>query len=175
MVTKYIFLFYIFLVLCCFNCTFRNLHKGHKLIEINDYDTLKKENITIDSSTKEFNEIIQKLINLKEKIEKEINKIDKLFDKVNDEVTKSYEIKHKILIKEENDLKEKLQNEVTKTKEKLEIVLSESNQFIKISEKINKGIKILEKEEELNIVKNLSYISKINKTKKNVKKLFMNY
>jgi hypothetical protein len=37
---------------------------------------LIKENITIESSTKEFKEMVQKMINLKDKIEKEITKID---------------------------------------------------------------------------------------------------
>ena len=63
-----------------------------------------------------------------------------------------------------------MQNEVTKTKEKLENFLSESNQIIKINEKIDKGIKLLEKGEK-NIIKILSYISKINKINKNMKNL----
>ena len=45
------------------------------------------------------------------------------------------------MIKEENNIKEKLENEVTKVKEKLEIILTETNNQINISEKINKGIK----------------------------------
>ena len=48
-------------------------------------------------------------------------------------MTKSFEIKHEKLIKEENDLRENLQNEVTKVKEKLENFLSESNKLIKIN------------------------------------------
>ena len=70
--------------------------------------------------------------------------------------------KHEKLIKEENDLKEKLDNEVTKVKEKLENFLSESNRIIKVNERINKGIQNLEKVEK-NIIKNLTYIIKINK------------
>ena len=58
--------------------------------------------------------------------------------------------------KEENDLKEKLQNEVTKTKEQLEIVLSKVNNEIKISERINKGIKKFDNDEK-NMTKILSY------------------
>ena len=170
---KYIYKFFqLTIELCCPFCYYKNLHSGHKLIDIYNEELLKKENLTIEASTKEFNEIIQKTINLKEKIEKEIIEIDKLYDKVNTEVTKSFEIKHEKLTKEENDLKEKLQNEVTKIKEKLEYFLSESNQSIKTSENINKGIKVLEKEEEKNMIKILSYISKINKNQKQMKKLF---
>jgi len=63
-----------------------------------------------------------------------------------------------------------LQNEVTKVKEKLENFLSESNNAIKKIEKINKGIKLIEKDEEKdeekNILKILTYVSNINKNKK---------
>ena len=64
-------------------------------------------------------------------------------------------------------IKEKLQNKVTKFKEKLEIFLSEINNLINTNEKINKGIQKFDKEEK-NIIKVLSYISKINKNRKNM-------
>ena len=103
--------------LCCPQCYYLNIHSGHKVLQIVDEELIKKEDITLDSSLKGFNEDIKKIISLREKIENEINKIDKLYDKVMNEVTKSFEIKHEKLIKEENDLKEKLQIEVTKVKE----------------------------------------------------------
>ena len=78
--------------------------------------------------------------------------------------------KHEKLIIEENNLKENLKTEVTKVKEKLEKSLSESDNLIKINEKINKGSKNLEKEEK-NIIKTLSYISKMNKNKKQINNL----
>ena len=149
-------------------CYFLNLHNGHKVYQITDEDSLKKENISIDFSMKDFNDNIKKVIDFKEKIENEIIKIDKLYEKVNNETKKYFELKHEKLIKEENDLKEKLQIEVTKVKEQLEKNLSESNKLIKINEKINKGIKCLEKEEK-NKLKTLTYISKINKNKKEMK------
>ena len=52
------------------------MHEGHKLFEVNDEESLKKENITIEASSNDFNEIIEKLINLKDKIEKEIINLD---------------------------------------------------------------------------------------------------
>ena len=82
--------FYIYKIeLCCSFCYFRNLHPGHKVLAICDEELLKKENITLESSTNQFNELLQNAISLKEKIEKEINEIDKLYDKVNNELTKS--------------------------------------------------------------------------------------
>jgi len=148
----------------------KNIHYGHKILEINDKEYLKKENITIESSKNEFNNIFTKIKNIKEKIEKEMTEIDNLYDKINLEVTKSYEAKHEKLIKEENNLKEALQNEVTKVKEKLEQYSSESIRIIKTYERINKGIEKLEKEEK-NMLKILSYVSKKNKNQKEKKNI----
>ena len=148
------------------------MHEGHKLYEINDQESLKKENITINSSSNDFNNILSNLNALKDKIEKEIITLDEAFDKVFNEVGKSYEKKHQILNEEEKNMKEKLQNEVTKIKEKLEINLSESDQLIRENERILKGINSLKKEDE-NIIKILSYVSKINKNKKTLSNFFL--
>ena len=58
---------------------------------------------------------------------------------------------------------------MTKTKEQLENFLTEINENIRISDRINKGIKKLEKEKSMLHI--LSYISKINISKKSMKKL----
>ena len=153
--------------LCCAYCHYLNLHFGHKVLPINDELSLKKENISLENSTNEFNDYVQKINELKNKIENEITQIDKLYEKVNSETKKFFELKHEKLLKEEKGLQEELQTEVTKVKEQLENYLSKSNKLIKINEKINKGIKSLEKEEK-NILKTLSYISKISKNKKGI-------
>ena len=87
-------------------------------------------------------------------------------------MTKSFVLKHEKLTREENDIKEKLQNEVTKVKEGLENFLSMSNESIRENERINKGLNVLEKNNEKNMIKILSYVSKINKNNKEAKKLF---
>ena len=142
------------------------MHKSHKTLLIEDEEALKKENISFDITTKEFNDNKQKVINVKEKIEQEIIKINNSYDIVFNNISKSFEAKHEKLYKEENDIKEKLQNEVTKVKEKLENFLTESNNLIKFGEKINKGVEKLKNNKEINILKNLTYISEINKNQK---------
>ena len=112
--------------------------------------------------------MIQKIENLKKKIEKEITLIDKSYDKINNEITKVYEVKHEKLLTEEKNLKENLQNEVTKTKEKFEEFLSNCNKLLNINERINKGVKIFQNEKEKSIIKTLSYISNISKTEKEI-------
>ena len=88
-----IIIFYI-LELCCSMCFYKNNHSGHKLIDINDEEELKKENISIEDSSKDLCDNKNKLEELKNKIENEIIKLDKLYDKVDKEVTKEYEIMH---------------------------------------------------------------------------------
>ena len=151
-------------------CYFKNLHKGHKLVELFDEEELKKENITLESELNYFNDISQKMKELKNKIENEITKINQLFDNTIDELQKSYQKKYEILLKEENELKEDLQNKVTKVKEQLEINISEINYNIRINERINTGLKKLEKGKS-SIIQILSYVSKLNISKRNMKKL----
>ena len=126
---------------------------------------MKKVNISIESASKEYIDFSQKIIDLKNKIENEINTINELYEKTINDLTKSFQIKHENLLKEENQIKEKLQNEVTKVKEKLELYWSKSNEQIKMSERIKQGLNKL-KNEDKNINKTLSYISKINKNQK---------
>ena len=80
---KKVIKFYLnFIELCCAYCVFMNLHEGHKILKIEDEELLKKENLTIDGSTNEFNNYIQQLNNLKNLIEKEMSEIDNTYEKV---------------------------------------------------------------------------------------------
>ena len=81
---------------------------------------------------------------------------------------------HEKLRKEEKELTENFNIEITKTKEKLENYLSLTNNGIKMSEKINKINKKFVKEEydKKSILKKLSLVSNINKFKKKMENLF---
>ena len=74
--------------------------------------------------------------------------INESYEKMNKETTKLFELKHEKLIKEEKEIKDKLDNEVTKIKSKLEEYFSLANTLIKNYEKINKVIKTLNKNQE---------------------------
>ena len=139
-----------------------NLHQKHKILRIDDEENLKKENLTIEFSQKEFDADIQKLDILKNSIEKEMMAIDKEYERVNDETTKSFNSKREKLKQDEEDLKDRLKNEVTKIKENMEDSLSKVNNLLRTCEKIKKGINSLEKEKK-EMIQTLSYISCINK------------
>ena len=173
MLKKKVIKYFIYLIieLCCAHCClFKKSHSNHKIFDISDIESIKKENIDINVSTKENSEIIEKILKLKDNIENEINNINKLYDETINDLTKSFKEQHEKLVEEENKLKEKLQNEVTMVKEKLESYLSKTNYEIKLNERINKGAKQFEKEEK-NMFLILSYVSVINKSKKQMKEL----
>ena len=65
-----------YIEICCLKCYYKKYHEGHKLIELDDIESLEKENIKIELN--EFEDISQKINNLKNKIKEEINKINKL-------------------------------------------------------------------------------------------------
>ena len=67
-----------------------NKHKDHKIINIEDEETLIKEKVNLDLSKKELNKINQNIVSFKDKIKNEIKKIDNLYDKIFNEVTKRY-------------------------------------------------------------------------------------
>ena len=147
------------------------MHKNHKLVQIDDEETLKKENISIEDSFKDLDTNIQKLTKIKNNMVNEITEINKAYEEVDKETTESYKIKKENLENEEKDLKEKLKTEVTKIKEQLEINSSLVDSLLKNCEKIIKGIKSIEKEEK-SMIKTLSYVSIINKNKKEMRNIF---
>ena len=81
------------------------MHNNHKVIPIEDEETLKKENINIKDYIKEFDESGKNVINIKEKIENEIQKINELYEKMKKETKKSFELKREKLLKEEKEIK----------------------------------------------------------------------
>ena len=166
-----LFLFIFYLELCCALCYFRNLHKNHKVIEIGDPEILKKNNISLDYEENDLNIFIEESYNIKEKILKEMKLIDKTYEDLNNEITNCFVKKRENLIKKENEIKDTLKNEITKIKEKLEIYYSEIYEVIKKGEFSSKIIKSYKKNKEEKIpIKELTYISFLNKQNKEIQK-----
>ena len=51
---------------------------------------MKKENISIDNSLKDFSENVERLNALENKIENEMLELDKLYTQINEEITKLF-------------------------------------------------------------------------------------
>ena len=111
------------------------------MIEITDEESLNKENLSIEPSNEDLTNIVSKITSLKDKIGKEINNINILYEKAVNDLTKDFNEKIEKLKKEETEIKEKLDNEVTKVKEKFENFFSEANILINLSEKFKRELK----------------------------------
>ena len=116
-----LFLFIFNLGLCCALCYLRNLHKDHKVIEINEEEALKQNNISIENEENYLNIFFEESYKIKDQIMVEMKLIDKTFEDPNKEITNYFKKKQENLIKKENDIKDTLKNEITKIKENLEI------------------------------------------------------
>ena len=116
---------------------------------------------------------------MKEKIEKEIKKIEDSQLKVFGEITSSFKKKHLELEKEEKDLTFELITKVTKIKNELENSLKESDKILSNCEKIIQAGINFEKTFNQNELKKLYYIIEMKKkeeeTKNFIKKKIKNY
>ena len=141
-------------------------------MKIRDKNDLEKENISLENITKEFDSNKNDLEKLKKNIEKEILEINKDHERVLNQIIKTYEIKHQKLIKEELDLKNRLNEAVTNIKNNMELNLSKINEVLTTYEKIKKTNIYYYRIKEEQIITKLNYISDINKTQKEMKELF---
>jgi len=169
-----LFIIYIFNIelLCSLCCIIDEHDKNHKLIDINDKDSLKSNNISYKESITEFDEFFKKMKNIKQKIEEEIEDINNSHKKIMEEITSSFNDQRFQINKKEKQLKLELDEKVTDVKNDLEICLRESNDIISSFERIYKTIKIYEKKNIiLEELKSLYYISEINKNNEIAKEL----
>ena len=155
---------------CWSECLYKNKHKDHKLIRIEDEESLRKEIITIDFYQKDNEEIKNKIMDIKDKIKKEQDELDKIYEDIKNKIKNNYEKKMEELLKEENNLIDKLNNEITKVKENLYNNFRKITDEIKINERINKYMKMMGQKEK-NIFKKLTIISNMEKNIKEMKKI----
>ena len=78
----------------CTQCYFLNKHAFHKILLLEDEESLRKQNISLDSTLKDYDENYEKIIKLKEKIEQEITKVNNSYDETFSNLSKSFEEKH---------------------------------------------------------------------------------
>ena len=152
-------------------CFFNSKHdKDHDIIEINKRESIEDNGISYKEFISEFDEIFQRTKNLKLKIEKEIEKINNSYKKVENEIILSFKKQHLELEEKEKNLKLELNLKINQIKDELEKNLTISNNIILSCEKTNE---IINKYEEKinNDIKTLYYISEINKSKEKAEDL----
>ena len=126
---------------------------------------MKEKGITYNNSISKFNETFEKIKDIKHKLELEIEKLINSQNKTMIEITETYKRRHLLLNEEENQVKLNLDKKVSEIKIYLEKNLNQSKELILSFEKMNKAndyYKNNDSENENNI-RNLYYISEINK------------
>ena len=125
-------------------------------------ENLKAYGISYENTISEFNKIFNKVRDIKQNIEEEIEKLNNSHKKIMDEITASFDEKRFQLNKLEKELKLDLEKKVTEVKEELENKLFESSKIIISLERIKKAIKYYAKKNITNKIKSFYYISEIN-------------
>ena len=128
--------------------------------------------ITYKESLSNLNEINERAKNIKEKIEKEIKKIENSQLEVYNEIISSFKKAHLELDKDEKLLKFDLYKRVKEIKDELEKSLKESDKILSYCEKIIQTSENIEEKINNNELKKLYYISEINR-KEEKKKNFL--
>ena len=125
--------------------------------------------ITYKESIFELNEINERAKNIKEKIEKEIKKIENSQLEVYNEIISSFKKAHLELDKDEKLLKFDLYKRVKEIKDELEKSLKESDKILSYCEKISQTSENIEEKINNNELKKLYYISEINRKEEKMK------
>ena len=125
------FFLFIFIVLLCPLCNGIYEHdEDHCIVDIYNKAFFEEKDITYENIISEFEEVFNKTKDLKQKIEDEIEKINKSHSKIMEEITESFENQHIKLNEKEKMIKAELDLKVTKMKEELEKFLLESNEIL---------------------------------------------
>ena len=135
---------------------------------------MEEYDISFEKSVSEFDEFFQKAKNLKERIEEEIEAINDNNTKITDEITAYFEEEHSKIYKKEKKLKSELDIKITEIKDELEEYFRETTKILLSCERLFKAIKNYSKKNNNNEMKDLFYISKINKINIEAKRLFQN-
>ena len=135
---------------------------------------MEEYDISFEKSVSEFDEFFQKAKNLKERIEEEIEAINDNNTKITDEITAYFEEEHSKLYKKETKLKSELDIKITEIKDELEEYFRETTKILLSCERLFIAIKNYSKKNNNNEMKDLFYISKINKINIEAKRLFQN-
>ena len=146
-------------------CRFNNKSNDlHKIININDEDSLEESNISYKKSVEEFKNIFEKTESLNNKIRREISEISIQHRNIIKKINKTFNKYRHDINRRQKTLKFELNSKVEKAKDELESFLNESQRIISSYKNIAEAIKIFGEESNNSIIKTLSYISEIKKS-----------
>lgn len=142
-----------------------------KLIDINDDKSLKDNNISYKETISEFDTIFKNVEFLNERIEEEIFDLNKSRRQILSKISRFFRKKHHLLSVKNKSLKSRFNMEVDKVEKELNNFLMESERIKSSCESIYEAIKNFGEKTE-NKIKELCYISEINKNSEIAKDFF---
>ena len=142
------------------------------MIDIKDKNSLEDNNIIFSKVIFEFDEIFNKIKNIKQKIEEEIEELTISRKTLYNEITFIYEEEYLRLNQEETKIKIELDENVNTIREELQNNLNMINNIILQCEETNKAIINYNQNYDNNKIKTIYYISEINKNNKIFKDYF---
>ena len=95
-----------------------------------DAEILENKDIIYKNTISEFTEIFEKIKNLKQKIENEIEVLNDSHKKIRDKITENFEKEYQNLKEREKKAKSELDQKVEKMKNELENCLKESSDIL---------------------------------------------
>ena len=142
-----------------------------KLIDINDEKSLKENNISYEETISEFDKTFEHIGKLNEKIKEEIFDLNKSRRIILSKISRFFRKKHHLLSVKHKSLKLSLNPKVDEVEKELNNFLIESERIKLSCKRISEAIKNFGEKNE-NKIKELCYISEINKNNQKAKVFF---
>ena len=142
-----------------------------KLIDINDEKSLKENHISYDDTVSEFTKIFKNGDYLSVKIEKEISNLNKSRKQILNKINRFFRKKHHLLTVKHKSLKSSINEKVDEVEEDLNAFLILAKSISLSCKRMSEAIKKFGQKTE-NKIKELSYISEINKNNEEAKDFF---
>ena len=164
-------LYNIFLIeLFCPLCECNDKHnKNHETIDINDEESLKKNNIDYKVYYSEFNKLYDETKKINDEMQIHIGKINKHHNNILRSINKTYNQRRYSLNQEERSLKYELNSKVNEINEELDKFLDESKRIIANCKRIFQAITDFNTKTNNPVFKTLTYICEINNNNIRVK------
>ena len=165
--------FYKYIELYCPICCLLQRHDyKHELNYISEEKSIENKDTLFEESVSNFEPIYERAKNMKQKLEKEIEGIEKMHKDVTGKLIKFFEDEHLNLNIKEKNAKKEIDEKVEEIKDELQNFLKESQDIFLSCENISNSIQAYKQNLGKSNMKTLYYISEINKNNEKVKELF---
>ena len=157
---------------CPICCLLQGHDSKHELNYISEEKIIENKDTLFEESVNDFEQIYKSAKNLKQKIEDEIDRIEKMHKDVTGKLIKFFEDEHLNLNVKEKNAKKEIDEKVEEIKDELQHFLKESQDIFLSCENISNSIQAYKQNLGKSNMKTFYYISEINKNNEKAKEFF---